>query len=114
MFSIRSGRPSGSPRSFHGTLGPKGCCGRVSSLRAAATCRQAAGAELAEAITAYGFGTLGLTRLHATVTASNKASLAPLDGIGFEHVRDVKEDDGSTICVLVRRLNANDKSPLGR
>lgn len=63
---------------------------------------------------AYGFGALGLNRVHATVAASNKASPTLLDGIGFEHVRDVKEDDSSTTCVLVRCLNASDKSPLAR
>ncbi|MFF2040386.1 GNAT family N-acetyltransferase [Kitasatospora sp. NPDC058170] len=72
------------------------------------------GTELAEAITAYGFGTLGLTRVYATVAAPNTASLALLDRIGFEHVQDVEEDDGSTTRVLVRRLAAGDPSPLTR
>ncbi|MFD5061881.1 GNAT family N-acetyltransferase [Streptomyces sp. NPDC058394] len=70
--------------------------------------------ELAEAIIAYGFGALGLTRVHASVAASNKALPTLLDRIGFVHVRDVKEDDSSTTCVLVRCLNASDKSPLAR
>ncbi|MFF1902732.1 GNAT family N-acetyltransferase [Kitasatospora sp. NPDC058218] len=61
------------------------------------------GTELAEALTAYGFGALGLTDVHATVAAENGASLTLLDGIGFEHVRDIEEDDGSTTRVLVRR-----------
>lgn len=72
------------------------------------------GTELAEAIVAHGFDTLGLTEVHATVAAPNKASLALLDGIGFEHVRDVTEDDGSTTRVLVRRPAASDTSPLAR
>ncbi|MFF3332026.1 GNAT family N-acetyltransferase [Streptomyces sp. NPDC002888] len=60
------------------------------------------GREVAEAIVAYGFGTLGLTEVHATVAAANKASLALLDKIGFEHVRSLTEDDGSTTLVLTR------------
>ncbi|MEV0234523.1 GNAT family N-acetyltransferase [Nonomuraea sp. NPDC050786] len=60
------------------------------------------GRELAEAIVAYGFDTLGLTEVHATVAASNSASLAVLNRIGFEHVRDIGEDDGSTTRVLTR------------
>ncbi|WAZ19748.1 GNAT family N-acetyltransferase [Streptomyces cinnabarinus] len=61
------------------------------------------GRELARAIVAHGFETLGLTEVHATVAASNSASLALLERIGFEHVRDVTEDDGSTTHVLTRR-----------
>ncbi|MGW1270625.1 GNAT family N-acetyltransferase [Streptomyces sp. NPDC002491] len=58
------------------------------------------GAEMAEAIVAYGFDALGLTAVHATVAAPNQASLTLLSRIGFEHVRDVAEDDGSTTRVL--------------
>jgi RimJ/RimL family protein N-acetyltransferase len=58
------------------------------------------GRELAEAIVTYGFDALGLTEVHATVAASNKASLVVLDKIGFAHVRDITEDDGSTTRVL--------------
>ncbi|MGK5729453.1 GNAT family N-acetyltransferase [Streptomyces sp. URMC 124] len=61
------------------------------------------GTELAEAIVAYGFGTLGLTEVHATVAEPNKASLVVLERLGFEHVRDITEDDGSTTRVLTRR-----------
>jgi RimJ/RimL family protein N-acetyltransferase len=64
------------------------------------------GTELAEAIVAHGFATLGLTEVYATVAAPNKASLTLLDRIGFEHVRDIVEDDGSTTRMLVRRLTA--------
>ncbi|GAA2422674.1 GNAT family N-acetyltransferase [Streptomyces mauvecolor] len=60
------------------------------------------GTEVAEALVTYGFGTLGLTELHATVAEPNTASLRLLTGIGFEHVRDVTEDDGSTTRVLTR------------
>ncbi|MGW1550119.1 GNAT family N-acetyltransferase, partial [Streptomyces sp. NPDC002346] len=70
--------------------------------------------ELAEAIVAYGFDNLGLTKVHATVAAPNEASLTLLDRIGFEHVRDIKEDDGSTTRVLVRRPTAIGKAPLAR
>ncbi|MFI7357547.1 GNAT family N-acetyltransferase [Streptomyces avidinii] len=61
------------------------------------------GTELAEAIVAYGFDTLGLAEVHATVAESNTASLVLLERIGFTHVRDVREDDGSTTRVLTRR-----------
>lgn len=60
------------------------------------------GTELAEALLTHGFDTLGLTEIHATVAASNKASLTLLDRIGFQHVRDIQEDDGSTTHVLTR------------
>ncbi|MET9663482.1 GNAT family N-acetyltransferase [Streptomyces sp. NPDC006510] len=63
---------------------------------------QGFGTEIAEALTGYGFGTLGLTEVHATVAAENTASLALLGRIGFRHVRDTVEDDGSTTRVLTR------------
>ncbi|WP_406299470.1 GNAT family N-acetyltransferase [Embleya sp. NBC_00888] len=72
------------------------------------------GTEVAEAIIAYGFDTLGLTEVHATVAASNEASLVLLDRIGFEHVRDIEEDDGHTTRVLTRRASATDKATLTR
>jgi RimJ/RimL family protein N-acetyltransferase len=40
--------------------------------------------------------------VHATVAASNAASLAVLDKLGFEYVREITEDDGSTTRVLTR------------
>lgn len=61
------------------------------------------GRELAGAIVAYGFDVMGLTEVHATVAAPNSASLAVLDRIGFEHVRDIAEDDGSVTRVLTCR-----------
>jgi RimJ/RimL family protein N-acetyltransferase len=61
------------------------------------------GRELAEAIVTYGFDTLGLSEVHATVAAANEASLALLEKLGFTHVRDITEDDGSTTRVLTRR-----------
>ncbi|MFF5967160.1 GNAT family N-acetyltransferase [Streptomyces collinus] len=67
------------------------------------------GTELAEALVAYGFGTLGLTEVHATVAAENEASLRLLGRIGFAHVRDIEEDDGGFTRVLTarrRRLGA--------
>lgn len=65
--------------------------------------RSGLGTELAEAIVGYGFGKLGLTEVHATVTAANEASLAVLHRLGFEHVRDIAEDDGSTTHLLTSR-----------
>ncbi|MEU1849912.1 GNAT family N-acetyltransferase [Streptomyces sp. NPDC019990] len=61
------------------------------------------GTELAEALVSYGFRTLALTEVHATVDARNTASLRLLGRIGFEHVRDVVEDDGTVTRVLTRR-----------
>ncbi|WP_328941039.1 GNAT family N-acetyltransferase [Streptomyces sp. NBC_00250] len=61
------------------------------------------GTEVAEALVAYGFGTLGLSEVHATVAEPNVASLKLLGRIGFEHVRDITEEDGSTTHVLTRR-----------
>ncbi|MFI9103630.1 GNAT family N-acetyltransferase [Streptomyces fildesensis] len=72
------------------------------------------GTEVAEAVIAYGFDTLGLTQVHATVAATNTASLTLLDRIGFEQVRDVTEDDGSTTRVLVRRVTTSETSPVAR
>jgi RimJ/RimL family protein N-acetyltransferase len=61
------------------------------------------GRELAEAIVAYGFDTLGLPEVHATVAEENGASLAVLEKLGFEHTRDITEDDGGTTRVLTVR-----------
>lgn len=62
------------------------------------------GTELAKAIVAYGFDTLKLTEIFATVAIQNKASLTLLDNIGFKQIRDVKEGDGSTTRVLSHSL----------
>ncbi|WP_030708005.1 GNAT family N-acetyltransferase [Streptomyces sp. NRRL F-2580] len=66
------------------------------------------GTEIAEAIVAYAFAGLGLTEVHATVAAANTASLSLLKRIGFTHVRDLREDDGSTTHVLTRRRTPAD------
>ncbi|MFE5490076.1 GNAT family N-acetyltransferase [Streptomyces virginiae] len=60
------------------------------------------GTEIAEAVVRHAFDGMGLTEVHATVAAPNTASLALLARIGFTHVRDVREDDGSTTRVLTR------------
>ena len=71
------------------------------------------GTELADAIVNYGFDTLGLAEVHATVAEPNLASLALLGKIGFQHVRDIKEDDGSTTCLLTRgRAGSGGTAPL--
>ncbi|WP_033313948.1 GNAT family N-acetyltransferase [Streptomyces iakyrus] len=62
------------------------------------------GTELVEALVRHGFESLGLSEVHATVAAQNKASLRLLDKIGFEHARDIVEDDGAVTRVLTRRL----------
>lgn len=58
------------------------------------------GRELAQTLVTYAFETLALTEVHATVAAPNTASLAVLHKLGFHHVRDITEDDGSTTRVL--------------
>ncbi|MCH7231156.1 GNAT family N-acetyltransferase [Glycomyces sp. L485] len=58
------------------------------------------GTELAAAIAHYGFDGLGLDQVHATVAAPNTASLAVLDKLGFTHVRDKSNDDGTVTRVL--------------
>jgi len=58
------------------------------------------GTELAQAIVDYGFTELGLTEVHATVAPQNTASIALLKRIGFEHIRDIEEEDGSTTVLL--------------
>ncbi|MEV0365441.1 GNAT family N-acetyltransferase [Nocardia fusca] len=70
------------------------------------------GRELAEALVAYGFHTLGLAEVHATVAASNRASLNVLTKVGFKHIRDITEDDGSTTLLLTRSIS--DRSPTDR
>lgn len=79
---------------------------------AAAAWGSGLGTELARAVVGYGFDTVGLTEVHATVAAPNSASLTLLDRIGFEHVRDISEDDGSTTRVLTCRLATTGRSPL--
>jgi RimJ/RimL family protein N-acetyltransferase len=65
------------------------------------------GTELAQGIIDYGFTTLGLTEVHATVADQNTASLTVMKKLGFEHVRDKSEDDGSVTKVLaLKRLSA--------
>ena len=61
------------------------------------------GTELARTIIAYGFETLGLNEVHATVAAENTASLAVMAKLGFAHVRDKPNDDGSVTRVLTLR-----------
>ncbi|MEU1004646.1 GNAT family N-acetyltransferase [Streptomyces tibetensis] len=63
------------------------------------------GTELAQALVGYGFEVLGLTEVHATVAAQNQASLRLLGKIGFEHTRNIVEDDGALTRVLTRRLS---------
>lgn len=65
------------------------------------------GTELAEALVNYAFTPLALSEVHATVDARNTASLRLLGRIGFEHVRDVVEDDGGVTRVLTRRTSAS-------
>ncbi|MEU2247531.1 GNAT family N-acetyltransferase [Streptomyces sp. NPDC019224] len=64
---------------------------------------QGLGTELARTITAYGFEVLGLEQVHATVAEPNAASLAALRKVGFQHVRDIPEEDGSTTLLLTCR-----------
>lgn len=58
------------------------------------------GTELARTVVDYGFDRLGLSEVHATVASENTASLAVMAKLGFEHVRDEPNDDGSVTRVL--------------
>lgn len=75
---------------------------------AAAAWGDGMGTELAAALVDYGFGTLGLHEVHATVAAPNHASLAVLHKLGFAHARDVTNDDGSVTRMLTRRRSAHE------
>lgn len=58
------------------------------------------GTELARAICDYGFATLGLDAVHATIAEQNTASIAVMEKLGFAFVRDKPEDDGTVTKVL--------------
>jgi RimJ/RimL family protein N-acetyltransferase len=58
------------------------------------------GTELALAICAYGFDTLGLDEVHATIAEQNTGSIAVMEKLGFAHVRDKPEDDGTVTKVM--------------
>lgn len=73
--------------------------------------RRGLGTELAAAIVDYGFDTLALPEVYATVAAPNTASLRVLTKVGFEHVRDIPKDEGGTTRVLVRRRPAGEPAP---
>ncbi|WNI26164.1 GNAT family N-acetyltransferase [Streptomyces sp. ITFR-16] len=72
------------------------------------------GTELAGALVGHGFGTLGLDRVYATVAAPNEASLKVLGRIGFTHLRDIEEEDGSTTRVLACGPTATGVAALAR
>ncbi|MDH6140184.1 RimJ/RimL family protein N-acetyltransferase [Kitasatospora sp. GP30] len=61
---------------------------------------QGLGTELAGAVVAHGFEALGLEQVYATVAEPNAASLAALGKLGFRHVRDIAEDDGTVTRLL--------------
>lgn len=72
------------------------------------------GTELARALVEYGFDSLGLDAVHATVDAPNGASLRLLDRLGFVHVRDVEELGEPTVRVLtVTRVGYSRANPSG-
>ncbi|MEV4710308.1 GNAT family N-acetyltransferase [Micromonospora sp. NPDC049374] len=58
------------------------------------------GTELVRELLRYGFASLGLSRVYATVDEQNTASLVLLARLGFGHERDVAEPNGSTTRVL--------------
>jgi len=70
------------------------------------------GTELAGALVEHGFGPLGLGEVHATVAAENEPSLTLLGRLGFRHVRDIQEADGSTTRLLtITRDRAPRRAP---
>ncbi|MFJ9552137.1 GNAT family N-acetyltransferase, partial [Streptomyces erythrochromogenes] len=92
-------RPGPPPRSRPGpwTLQPGPSTGHTPALGSLPEI-----GTIAEAVVRYAFDGLGLTEVHATVGEPNPASLVLLERIGFAHVRDLQEDDGSTTHVLTR------------
>jgi RimJ/RimL family protein N-acetyltransferase len=58
------------------------------------------GTELARTVVTHGFEMLNLEQVYATVAEPNVASLATLHKLGFRHVRDIAEDDGTITHVL--------------
>ncbi len=62
------------------------------------------GTELARVLIDYGFNTLGLDQVHATVADDNAGSSKLLERIGFEHVRNNVEDDHITRVYSLARL----------
>lgn len=72
---------------------------------------QGFGTEIARALVAHGFDTLGLTEVHATVADGNEASLTLLSRIGFRHVRDITEENGCTTRLLTCRAAPGDGRP---
>lgn len=58
------------------------------------------GTELAEALVGYGFESLGLSEVFATVAAENAASLRVLEKVGFVPVGQKEDDTGGTTVVL--------------
>ncbi|MFV2104332.1 GNAT family N-acetyltransferase [Micromonospora sp. LOL_024] len=58
------------------------------------------GTELVRQLLRYGFETLGLSRVYATVDERNAGSLALLARLGSRHERDVAEPDGGITRVL--------------
>ncbi|MFG3339063.1 GNAT family N-acetyltransferase [Glycomyces sp. NPDC048151] len=59
------------------------------------------GTELAQGIIDYGFDALGLAEVHATIAEPNTASIAVMEKLGFAHLRDIPEADGSTTKHMV-------------
>jgi RimJ/RimL family protein N-acetyltransferase len=69
------------------------------------------GTELATAIVRYGFDTLGLDAVYATVHEDNTASLHTLAKIGFTHDRDLSDEDGHVTKVLVAKRSGEAELP---
>ncbi|MFD4032929.1 GNAT family N-acetyltransferase [Streptomyces sp. NPDC058637] len=72
------------------------------------------GTELASGLLDYGFRRLGLRSVHATVAAENGSSLALLRRVGFRHVRDIEESDGSTTLLLTHVREDSPPAAAGR
>ncbi|WP_327352546.1 GNAT family N-acetyltransferase [Streptomyces sp. NBC_01304] len=72
---------------------------------------QGFGTEVAEALTSYGYRELQLDEVHATVSAENSASLNVLKKLGYVHVRNIPEDDGTTTQLLTHRRASDTVRP---
>lgn len=65
------------------------------------------GTELLKSIMEYAFEVLKLTEVHGMIDATNTTSMALAHKLGFEHVRDVTDDDGTTTHVVTARLTTS-------
>ncbi|MFB0620164.1 GNAT family N-acetyltransferase [Streptomyces sp. AGS-58] len=69
------------------------------------------GGEVVRGLLRHAAGNLGLTEAYGMVGAGNTASLAMCRRLGFRHVRDVVDDDGTVTKLLVIPTTAGADAP---